>query len=872
MQQQDKKQYSHHFVENNKYSFWKENNLFELDPSRSKAQKFSIILPPPNITGQLHLGHALNTTIQDVLIRYKKINGFNTVWLPGTDHAGIATQTKFDKVLKEQKIDKSNWSKEKYLSELKVWAESQKEYIHSQWAKMGLALAYNNETFTLDENVKELVAETFVKLFKQKLIYQDYKLVNWDVKLQTAVSDIEVIHKPTKSKLYYFRYYLENNPSKYLVIATTRPETMFGDTHIFVNPKDERYKEFINKKAYNPVNNELLTILSDRYIDIKFGTGVMKCTPAHDFNDYNLAKTHKITNYHSIMNNDGTLNEFCKVDDVSYQGMDRLVARDKIVEQLRQKGLVEKIEDYDNEVGYSERTNEVIEPLLSKQWFVNMKPIVKELKAELAKKTTIFNFYPTRFKSTLNKWLDNLDDWCISRQLLWGHQLPVYYHKDTNKMYVGINPPVDYIHEQSVLDTWFSSGLWPIATTIKNHNPNVKNFYPTSVLVTAYDIIFFWVARMLFQCVNIKHQIPFNTVLVHGIIRDSQNRKMSKSLGNGINPLDLIEKYGADALRLFLIGSSTLGEDIRFNEERLTFYTNFLNKIWNAHNFLNGHESVLKVDAKSIDVSSLHPINKWILAKFNDLLKDVTKMFDKYNFAVLVKNLVTFIWDVYCNEYLELTHSLFSSKEYWKQTALVSHYIFKSLLIVLHPFAPFITEQLYLTMYKDKMSIMLETMPEIIKITGSKQSYNIDHFLITIAKVRELRIKYKIKNSTIININLIIHNKVNEKMVKDLFMLQNIKVNEISNKRINEEWDIIETQDIIIEYLNEFVNKDEELARLLKQKQNLENEIKRSENILSNKNFIAKASKEKVESEKNKYEQYKKQYEIVANSIKRLQK
>ena len=571
-------------------------------------------------------------------------------------------------------------------------------------------------------------------------------------------------------------------------------------------------------------------------------------------------------------NNDGTLNEFCKVDDVSYQGMDRLVARDKIVEQLRQKGLVEKIEDYDNEVGYSERTNEVIEPLLSKQWFVNMKPIVKELKAELAKKTTIFNFYPTRFKSTLNKWLDNLDDWCISRQLLWGHQLPVYYHKDSNKMYVGINPPVDYIQEQSVLDTWFSSGLWPIATTIKNHNPNVKNFYPTSVLVTAYDIIFFWVARMLFQCVNIKHQIPFNTVLVHGIIRDSQNRKMSKSLGNGINPLDLIEKYGADALRLFLIGSSTLGEDIRFNEERLTFYTNFLNKIWNAHNFLNGHESVLKVDAKSIDVSSLHPINKWILAKFNDLLKDVTKMFDKYNFAVLVKNLVTFIWDVYCNEYLELTHSLFSSKEYWKQTALVSHYIFKSLLIVLHPFAPFITEQLYLTMYKDKMSIMLETMPDIIKITGSKQSYNIDHFLTTIAKVRELRIKYKIKNSTIININLIIHNKVNEKMVKDLFMLQNIKVNEISNKRINEEWDIIETQDIIIEYLNEFVNKDEELARLLKQKQNLENEIKRSENILSNKNFIAKASKEKVESEKNKYEQYKKQYEIVATSIKRLQK
>lgn len=855
------KQYNHKLIEQNWYTFWKKNNLFEPN-NKSKSKKFSIILPPPNVTGHLHLGHALDGTIQDVLIRYKKICNYNVCWFPGTDHAGISAQTKFDKVVKQQKLSFKN--KNEYLEQLKNWVVSQKKHIHDQWEKLGFALSYQYESYTLDPNVSKLCNKVFIDLYKKHLVYRDYKIVNWDVKLKTAISDIEVFYKQTKSKMYYFKYFIDGT-NDFLIVATTRPETMFGDTNLVINPNDKRYKKYLNKYAINPVNNKKLLIIGDEYVDMKFGTGVMKCTPAHDFNDYELAKRHNIKNYYSIMNDDGTLNKYCSINKTSYANIDRLKARELIVQQLKSLNLLVKVEDYINNIGYSERTGEVVEPLISKQWFVKMKPIVKQLQKNLATKKQL-KFYPQRFEKTLNSWLNNINDWCISRQLIWGHRIPAFYSKNGNDIYVGLNPPKNYIQDNDVLDTWFSSGLWPLVATKYNINGDMSNFYPTDVLVTAYDILFFWVARMLFQCNDLSNQIPFKDILIHGLIRDELNRKMSKSLGNGIEPEDIIEKFGADALRLFLISNTTLGEDIRFSLDKISYMSNFLNKVWNIHNLLNQYE----FDAHLTKINNL--LNKWIYLKFSQLVNKIKVLYSKYNFSVLVKDLISFIWDEYANCYLELINPLLNNKQYSKETIAIARYIFKNILILLHPFAPFITENIYQIMFHNKTSILNETLFKINKnLLGYSSNKLMSKLIPMINKIRELRIANRIKKDVVIDINIIDKDLIKYKeFVIDFLNNYKISVKKISQKRINDDFDIINLKDSIIEYHNTFVSKQDELDKLNKQKLYLEAEIKRSEQILANKNFINKAPKQKVDLEKEKYAKYKENYDFIINEIKRI--
>ena len=852
--------YNHKLIEKDWYSFWKKNNLFEPN-IKSKSPKFSIILPPPNITGHLHLGHALDGTIQDVLIRYKKICGYNVCWFSGTDHAGISAQTKFDKIAKQQNKCFKNQSD--YLKQLTNWVETQKQHIHDQWEQLGFALSYQYESYTLDSNVNKLCNQVFVNLYKKGLIYQDYKLVNWDVKLKTAISDIEVFYKETKSKMYYFKYYIDGKKD-FLIVATTRPETMFGDTNLVINPKDRKYKKYLNKYAINPVNNQKILIIGDEYVDMKFGTGVMKCTPAHDFNDYELAKRHNIKNYHSIMNDDGTLNKYCVINKTSYNNIDRLQARELIVDYLKSLGLLIKIEEHNSNIGYSERTGEVIEPLLSKQWFIKMKPIVKQLQQNLKTKKQL-KFYPTHFKKTLNTWLDNINDWCISRQLIWGHKIPAYYNKLKNNIYVGLKPPKGYIQYPDVLDTWFSSGLWPLVVTKYNIHNNMNDFYPIDVLVTAYDILFFWVARMLFQCNDLSNQIPFKDILIHGLIRDELNRKMSKSLGNGIEPETVIDKFGADALRLYLMSNTTMGEDIRFSINRISYISNFLNKVWNIHNLLKKYNYT---PTNNI----IHPLNKSIYFKFNKLVVRIKSLYNKYNFSVLTKDLISFIWNEYANTYLELINPLFHNKQYSNETIMVAKYIFKNILILLHPFTPFITENIYQIMFHDQISILKESIfnPNKKQLDNSSNKL-INKLIPIINKIRELRIKYSIKKDVIININLVGNDLIKQqKFITNFLSIYKIKVNKIDEKRINNTWDIINLNDSIIEFQNAFISKQDELDKLNKQKLFLEYEIKRSREILSNKNFIDKAPKQKVLLEKAKYAKYQESYKLIINEINKI--
>lgn len=862
---QNPTKFDHKLVQKGIYSFWKKNNFFE--EINSSKPPFSIMMPPPNVTGHLHLGHAWDDSLQDTIIRYKRLRGFNAIWIPGTDHAGIATQTKYEKILAQKGIEKSSLSKKEFLDQVFNWAKSQAEYIRNQWAKLGLCLSYKNEVFTLDDNVKQMVKKTFVNLYKNKLIYQDYKLVNWDIKLQTAISDIETIYKPTHSKLYYFKYKLSSDQSKFIPIATTRPETMFVDTHVFVNPKDKRYKSFIGKEVINPINGQKLKVLTDSYIDMNFGTGAMKCTPAHDLNDYELAKQHKITDYKSVINTDGTLNEYAKAVTKSFTGLDRLKAREAIVQEMNSRGELIKVEEYDNEVGYSERTGEVVEQLLSKQWFVKMKPIIENLNKIQKSSKVKYDFIPSRFKKTLNTWFNNINDWCISRQLVWGHQIPVWYKKNSTEIHVSELPPKDtkiWVQDTSVLDTWFSSGLWPIVTTYEN-NKELEKFYPISILVTAYDILFFWVARMLFQCSYLNKKIPINHILIHGLIRDNQNRKMSKSLGNGIDPMDVIDKYGTDSLRMFLTSTASLGEDLRYDEEKIGFYSNFFNKIWNAKNFISNYLSKENIKPKKFNL-----INSWIIKSFNTYLSKIQKNMDKYNFVVANKYLVEFIWDLFCNQYIEFAKPFLNDEQYKEETIWTLRYLFKNILILLHPHAPFLTENIYLNMFAEQKSILLENWPTPIKITLNQTYSNL--FIQVFNSIKDLRIKYSISRSTLININILTTDKIKLDLINQYLNKFNININNVSKARVNLNWDMISIGDIAIEFENNFVDKTKLLEKLNKQLKDLENELKRSDNILNNKNFLLKAPKEKIAIEQQKRKTYQTQYDQVKQEIKKITK
>ena len=856
--------YNHIDVEKNKYDFWLENKLFS--PKNDVKENFCVILPPPNVTGKLHLGHAWDVSLQDVLVRYNILLGKNVLWVPGTDHAGIATQTKFEKILKEtENLTLEDLGREKFLEKIWVWAKSQSDFIHKQWKKMGIALSYDYEKFTLDTDMNQAVNYVFVELYKNNLIYRKKKLVNWDPILQTAISNIEVIHKETKSKMYYFKYFTEDKKD-FVIVATTRPETMFGDVCLVANPKDKRYLKYADKKFINPANGELLPLIFDDYIDIEFGTGIMKCTPAHDFNDNELAKRHnlKIIN---ILNPDGTI-----ISEIEkYGNLDRFECREKLVEDIKSIGMLDHIEDIENKVGYSERTNAIVEPFLSWQWFIDIKPLANKILEMQKNENEKVQFVPEHFNNTLIQWLNNIEDWCISRQLIWGHQIPIWYKKGTNEIYCDVKPPKDeknWTRDPDVLDTWFSSGLWPFITLgWPFKNDLLDKYFPTSVLVTGYDIIFFWVSRMMMFSKFFTNKRPFDNVLIHGLIRDSQGRKMSKYLGNGIDPMDVVDQYGCDSLRLFLTTTSTLGEDLNFSEEKIKANWNFINKLWNGALYILSIENsnCFDFNLTNLEINNLDGFNAWIIYKLANLIKEVKKNMDCFNFVVAFKKIYDFVWDDFLNKYLEITKIDVRNNDI--QTISVLGFVLKQVLILLHPFCPFVTEEIYSHIPGHLNSIMEEKYPNINEINLSIEQISELIFEI-IFEIRKFRQEKNINNKKQIDIyinNDLIANNIN--LFNKYLNTNNIYiVDNISNNCI----DIINNNLCIKVNTDNLVDSKEELKKLENQLVMVENEIKRCHDLLFNPNFIQKAPEQKVNIEKEKLAKYQLQYSNLKEQISKL--
>ncbi|HZJ86054.1 MAG TPA: valine--tRNA ligase, partial [Erysipelotrichaceae bacterium] len=628
MKQLDSK-YDFSKVEAGKYDTWVSEERFKAEGKNSSKDPFSIMIPPPNVTGVLHLGHAWDGTIQDILVRYKRMNNFDTLYLPGMDHAGIATQAVVDARLKEEGISRYDIGREKFVERAFEWKDDYAKRINSQWKSLGLSLDYSRERFTLDEGFNNSVNTLFIKLYNDGLLYRGERIINWDVQAKTALSNIEVEYKDVAGSMYTFKYFFEDSED-FLEVSTTRPETMFGDVCIVVNPDDKRYVDVIGKSVINPANGDLLPIIADDYVDVEFGTGAMKCTPAHDPNDFEIGERHNLELV-NCMNDDGTMNELAN----QFVGLDRFEARKQLVEYIKENNALVSIKEHIHQVGHSERTGVIVEPYLSMQWFVKMKPLAEEVLKYQNDKDKKINFYPERFENVLFNWLENIEDWCISRQIWWGHKIPAWYHNETSEIYVGENPPADlenYTQDTDVLDTWFSSSLWPFATLgWPEDTEDLERYFPNDTLVTGYDIIFFWVARMAFTSRYLMDSRPFKDVVIHGLIRDSEGRKMSKSLGNGVDPKDVIADYGIDALRFFLATNSTPGQDVRYIESKVEAAWNFINKLWNASRFVIMNLEDLEITKPEDDDLSLADF--WIIDKYNQTLDSVNKNMDKYEYA-----------------------------------------------------------------------------------------------------------------------------------------------------------------------------------------------------------------------------------------------
>ncbi|BDV03357.1 MAG: valine--tRNA ligase [Candidatus Hepatoplasma scabrum] len=836
------------------YSFWKKNNFF-IDKNKNN-KTFTIILPPPNVTGELHLGHAWDLYFPDLLIRYKRLKGYNAIWYPGTDHAGIATQAKIEKIVFEETgKNRFQIGKEDFLKKIWNWKNFYEKNIFKQWYKIGVCLNFDKYKFTLDGDVNDLINEVFIDYYHKNLIYQDTKIINWDIKLQTAISNIEIERKETKSKLYYIRYPLLEDPKKYLIISTTRPETIFGDTAIFINPKDKRYQNFIDKYLVNPLNQEKLKIFSDKYVDINFGTGIMKVTPAHDFNDYDLGKKYNL-NFINILNKNGTLNDKC----LKYVNMDRYEARKKIIEDLSKRDLIEKIDDnYINYVSYSQRSGTIIEPLISKQWFLRS----SKLSTNILKKDLIgLNFYPKRFLKEYQKGLKNMEDWCISRQLWWGHQIPVWYFKDKIKVQKD-SPGKNWIQDQDVLDTWFSSSLWPII--FKNNKiieKSKNNEYLSDLLFTGSDILFFWVIKMVLQAIEIENKYPFKNVIIHGLIRDKNGKKMSKSLNNGINPIDVINKWGSDSLRFFLLANSTAGNDLNFNENKINFSWDLNNKLFNINNLLLRLLKDKKVERLEFSNLKLNFLDNYLIYKLRKLILLIENNLEKYNLTIIFNNISTFLLEDFSSNYLELLKNDVNENKY--QNALN---IYLQILIVLHPFIPFLTEKNYQSLknnIKVKKSILLEDYLNSNTISNLKINFNIIKKVIVILKVlRKINSDSNYKK----NYQILILSK-NLNLNQKKYIIQFLK-NNYNFKFVNENREM-KFNDIYISknigaIFYKFYEKDLKSTSNLKAKaiQHFRFEYDRSNDLLKNNGFIKNARKELIEKEKIKREKYKKLLTLI---------
>ena len=841
------KRYDPHKVEQGKYDTWKKKGYFTAGDKNKNP--FSMVIPPPNVTGKLHLGHAWNTTIQDITARYKKLQGYDVLWLPGMDHAGIATQAKVEQKLRGQGISRYDLGREGFLEKAWEWKREYADNIHNQWAKMGLALDYTRERFTLDEGLNKAVNHVFKTLYDKGLIYRGERIINYDPELKTALSNVEVVYENDPGKFYYFKYNVVGS-DEYLIVATTRPETMFGDTAVFVNPSDERYKHLIGKKVINPANHEPLPLMADEYVDIEFGTGAMKCTPAHDPNDFALANKYGMEKIR-CMDLDAKMNEVAGV----YVGMDRYECRDKLVEQIKAEGNLIKIEDITHQVGHSERSGSVVEPTLSKQWFVKMRPL-----AEQALAKSEVEFLPERFNHTFRQWMENADDWCVSRQLWWGHRIPAYYHKETGEVIVSETPLNDdnYVQDEDVLDTWFSSALWPFSTLgWPSKTEDFERYFPNDVLVTAYDIIFFWVSRMIFDSLEFTKKSPFKKCLIHGLIRDSQGRKMSKTLGNGIDPIDVIDKYGVDALRYFLTTGSAPGQDIRYMEEKVIASSNYLNKIWNSARYVY---EVLGEDFKEekLDYSKLGLIEKDIIHRLNKTIEKVTFYMDKYEYSLASTYLYNFVYDDFCSNYLEMSKVTLQgdNEEYKSVVKNVLNVILKDIIIMIHPFAPFISEELYLASNTHLESIMLESYPKEIKEDSSKLDSVINLYQM-ISDIRAYKVNNKLAPNAKLNITVVTSNEEYKSLEQYLFRFAFAKELSITSKNEEEKGTKIVYKDAIM-YVLDDVSDEEKMTKKEKEIATLKSEIERCEKMLSNPNFVNKAPAQKVELEREKLASFKK--------------
>ena len=842
--------YNHSKIEENKYNDWKNKGYFE-SGDKSK-DPFCIVIPPPNVTGKLHLGHAMDVSIQDIIIRYKRMQGFDCLWLPGMDHAAIATEAKVVKKLKEMGIDKYEYGREKFLEACWDWTHEYGGNIRDQWAKVGISVDYNKERFTLDEGLNKAVTKVFVDYYNEGIIYRGEKIINWDPQAQTALSNEEVIYKDVEGAFYHLKYFIEGT-DEYLDVATTRPETLFGDTAVAVNQADARYKHLIGKNVILPIVNKAIPIIGDEHADPEFGTGCVKITPAHDPNDFEVGNRHNLERI-IVMNPDATMN----ANALAYQGMSREKCREELLKDLEKADLLIRVEPMIHSVGHSERTGVMVEPYLSKQWFVKMGELAKHVLETQEKEDEKVNFVPERFEKILNHWMEISYDWCISRQLWWGHRIPAWYKDD--EIYVGMEAPKGegWRQDEDVLDTWFSSALWPFSTLgWPNDTEDMRRYYPNDVLVTAYDIIFFWVARMVFQAEHITGSRPFKDCIIHGLIRDKEGRKMSKSLGNGVDPMDLIDEYGADALRFYLATDVALGTDLRFDKEKVASTWNFINKLWNASRFV-----LLNIDGlEEAKLENLKDEDKWILTKYEKVIKSITKHMDNYEFNLAGTELYDFIWDDFCSNYIEFAKFNLDSMA----TKSTLFCVLSGIIEMLHPFMPFVTEEIYQMLpIKTADSIMIGAYPKYDKsLIFSKEEKEIDKIIEYIGMFRNKKAESGIGSDfeviTNIDNELILKMlKLTDKIVEESSMSGNLEVT-------------LDKYRLFICY-DDSKQKGEELETLTKEKESLEASIARRSKLLANENYVAKAPEKIVSQERESLRQEEEKLQVVTERLHVLSK
>ena len=874
------KTYNPSEIEDRLYKKWMDKKYFHAEVDRSK-KPFTIVMPPPNITGQLHMGHALDNTLQDILIRFKRMQGYNALWQPGTDHASIATEVKVTNKLKEEGIDKEELGREGFLKRTWEWKEEYGGRIVSQLKKLGSSADWDRERFTMDEGCSKAVQEVFIRLYEKGYIYQGSRIINWCPVCQTSISDAEVEYEDQAGHFWHINYPIVGT-DKCIEIATTRPETMLGDTAIAVHPDDERYKDLVGKMVLLPIVNKEIPIVADSYVDKEFGTGAVKITPAHDPNDFEVGKRHNLEEI-NILNDDGTINE----NGGKFAGMDRYEARKAIVKELEEEGYLVRIEAHEHNVGTHDRCHTTVEPMVKKQWFVKMSEMAKP--AIEAVKNGDLRFVPGHFDRTYLHWLENIRDWCISRQLWWGHRIPAYYCDECGEIVVAKEIPsvcpkcgcTHFTQDEDTLDTWFSSALWPFSTLgWPEKTEDLDYFYPTNVLVTGYDIIFFWVIRMVFSGYEQTGKCPFSDVLIHGLVRDEQGRKMSKSLGNGIDPLEIIEQYGADALRLTLVTGNAPGNDMRYSEKKIIASRNFANKVWNASRFML--MNIEKADLSNVSLADLTPADKWILSKANSLVKEVTDNMEKYDFGVAVAKLNDFIWEEFCDWYIEMVKPrLYNEEDTTKAAAL---FTLKKVLTIslklLHPYMPFITEEIFCSLQDEEESIMVSEWPVFEEEFDFKAEENeVEMIKNAVRNIRNLRADMNVPPSKKASVYVVSEKEEVRRVFEDskvffatLGYASEVHVQADKAGIAEDAVSTVIPDAVIYMPFAELVDVEKEIARLEKEAGRLEGEIKRAKGMLSNERFVSKAPAAKVEAEKEKLEKYTAMAAQVAERLSQLKK